>query len=70
MWGRTTSAQPSSRNASKAARSGRVTWVLLANAATSKTSSSCGAMFQSPTSATSPVIDRDASCSRASQSSL
>ena len=34
-----------------AARSGGVTWVSLANAAMSKTSSSCGAMFQSPTSA-------------------
>ena len=44
---------PGVEEAWNAARSGGVTWVSLANTAMSKTSSSCGAMFQSPTRAVS-----------------
>ena len=51
VYGRTTSAKPASTTAWKAARSGCDTCVLVANTAMSQTSSSRGAMFQSPHSA-------------------
>ena len=51
VYGRTRSAYPVCTIASKAARSGGVTCVLFANTLVSHTSSSVGAMFQSPVSA-------------------